>query len=188
MLFYIALSVACVIAAIICLWLFRSLSDASRAVYQSFLPSGHSQKLKPRDAQLAHLNPNVSAPSRPWGWGRSGLAPVIPVVDAHRISASETAATSAQPVPWGWPGSSGLKQANADLIGAGLGSSPAASSVSNLVYWHDSNVSKELKNREVSAWPYRDEALAATPSFKQRRRKSASRSTSSGDPNKPWGW
>jgi hypothetical protein len=171
-----------VIAAVVVLWLFRSLSDASRAAYQSFLPSGHGRKLKPGSAQLSHLNPNISNPSRPWGWGRSGHAPVVPAADGRHVTAST------KQVPWGWPGSSGLKQANADLISAGLGRSPAASSVTNLVYWHDSNVSKELKNREVSAWPYRDEALAATPSFKQRRRKTASRSTSSGDKGKPWGW
>jgi hypothetical protein len=91
MFFYTALFVASLIAAFIIIWLYRSIADAGKAVYQAMLPSS-------RNAATSHLEnqtvrTSVNDTPTPWGW-KNHQTP------AHL--AKTHAALPTEKSPWGW--------------------------------------------------------------------------------------
>ena len=115
MLFYIVLAVASVIAAIVFLWLFRRVYDASHGVTDAMVP-GVRRARKRRANRLAHLNPAFDRRSAsenvPWGWPGNRNQDDDSLVNwPRRHSSSRWAASSnSRPEPrrkkagkpWGW--------------------------------------------------------------------------------------
>jgi hypothetical protein len=95
MFFYTALFVASLIAAFIIIWLYRSIADAGKAVYQAMLPSS-------RNAATSHLEnqtvrTSVNDTPTPWGW-KNHQTPARPL---NGRAASQPATRNKQNV--GWP-------------------------------------------------------------------------------------
>jgi hypothetical protein len=174
MLFYIALGIACIIAATVCLWLFRSMMEVSRSAYNAILPG---RKDNTRQARFKHLNTSLSSTPSPWGWYKSGGSPAL----ARRVGErkSPSYAAKEESVPWGWPGSDGLKKSNLELINKGLGNSAAVASVKSLLSRPGNEINQTI------GWPYREDTFElGDKSYKTSRPKKASK----GGKAKPWGW
>lgn len=171
MLFYIALAVACVIAAVVCLWLYRLLSEAGHATYLAFLPGARDDR---KNKRFTHLNPDPSLHHEP----RYSAA------SARRPGATAENKVSENKVPWGWPGSEGLKRSNMEVIGAGLERSPAARSVRDLVSRQDPFPQRRAEGESLIGWPYRKDTFET----EDRKERKQTRSRRSSGPGKPWGW
>ena len=92
MIFYTALFIACVIAAIICLYLYHWLADLNRTIYRDILPNSKTRTTRIQKAR--GVGPAVNRTLTPWGWNKSTAA------DRARRT---PAASSARRTPWGWP-------------------------------------------------------------------------------------
>ncbi len=66
MLFYISLFIACVIVAILVLYLYHALTDVGKAVYRAVLPN--SKENITRHRRNVRYNSNVNDAQAPWGW------------------------------------------------------------------------------------------------------------------------
>ena len=207
MLFYLSLAVVCVLLAVICLWMFRSIIRVSRDTYQVFLPGATKQQ---RKAKFHHLNPSLGTAPAPWGWGRNSAerrkAPLPPRVEP---------VTRQAPAPWGWDrnypgrrpvaatpthelaadlppapvashGNEALQHANGELIHRGLESSAAAQSVRNLVAAQDPFTRQLGQGDSVVQWTYRKDSNRR-PAKREARRDDIL-SSDLGTVIKPWGW
>lgn len=170
MLFYVALAIACIVAATVCLWLYRSMVEVGKTAYRTILPSGGNRRFESRRQKtFVRLNSTVAQTRSPWGWSKH---------NAPSRSRAGTGGRSGEQVPWGWPGSSGLKRSNLDLIGRGLETSAAVDSVRSVT-------GSGNKDRNKVGWPYREERFE----FKGRSRRTAAREQAvTGGKSKPWGW
>ena len=66
MLFYVSLTIACIIAALLILYLYNALADAGKEVYKALLPSSKNHRAsRPLNAKL---NSNGNSATTPWGW------------------------------------------------------------------------------------------------------------------------
>lgn len=176
MLFYVALAVACFIAAAVGLWLIRSVMEIGKEAYRAILPSRRENTSR---ARLAHLNPHLKDTPSPWGWSGSGGARHANLhrSAARRPSHPAPANDPKKKVPWGWPGSEGLQRSNRDHIAAGLETSTAMASVKGFLH-------RESGSEPDVGWPYRQES-----STKRRpRRRARHVNIGGGKPAKPWGW
>lgn len=181
MLFYVALAIACFIAATVCLWLFRSMMEVGKSAYRAILPSGRNQD---RQVRLANLNSNLADTPAPWGWNGSGSRRSAPVQTPVRKTAHRS---SKEKVPWGWKGNQGLGKSNHDLISSGLESSAAVASVKSMLgrLDHHGNATDSTGKSSTVGWPYREESFDfGGRNYKVKRQKKAS----SGGDAKPWGW
>ena len=158
MFFYTALFVASLIAAFIIIWLYRSIADAGKAVYQAMLPSS-------RNAATSHLdglsvNTSVNDTPTPWGW-KSHQTPAN--------LAKKHAALPTEKSPWGWKGSQRGANEKRPLNGR-TASQPAT-----------------RKNQNVG-WPYREEKSEFAGKAYKVTRKVAPKKTNLSSTDKPWGW
>lgn len=106
MFFYVSLFIACVISALLFLYLFHALADVGRAVYRSFLPS--QKENLARHIGDVKFHSKVNDTPTPWGWKGNNHGP-----REHRArSAAENRATgldafvnkhSKESASVGWP-------------------------------------------------------------------------------------
>lgn len=66
MLFYVSLFVACVISALLVLYLYNVLADAGKAVYKAFLPSKRNNLTS--HVGNVRFHSKVNDTPTPWGW------------------------------------------------------------------------------------------------------------------------
>jgi hypothetical protein len=66
MLFYVSLFIACVMSALVVLYIYHALADAGKAVYRALLPS--SKNNITRDRRNVRFNSAISDTPTPWGW------------------------------------------------------------------------------------------------------------------------
>ncbi len=160
--FYLALAFACIIAAVVCLWIFRSMVEIGRTAYRSIIPGAKDSS---NEVQLMRLSTRLHETRSPWGWARNGIS---------RVAGKSQLAT-----PWGWPGSSGLHNSNRDTIVSGLENSAAVSSLRSLL-------KSKTGSESAGDRPRRDKRSGSvTRSRKAKARMAAERA---GENTKPWGW
>lgn len=181
MLFYIALGLACVIAAAVALWIFRSIYDVGKTAYRSILPSSEQKK---NDARLAHLNTDLGRAPNPWGWSGTGGARHANLIKdrkpAHSRQPTRRQRRKANGrTPWGWPGSEGVQASNMEILSEGIEKSAAVSSVKKILHADG----KPARSENVD-WPY--EGKQRKPQPVQRSRYVGT--TRSSGKAKPWGW
>ena len=158
MFFYTALFVASLIAAFIIIWLYRSIADAGKAVYQAMLPSS-------RHAATSHLESltvrtSVNETPTPWGW-KSHETPTN-LAKTH-------AALPTEKSPWGWKGNPRGVSEHRPRNGQ-TASQPAS-----------------RKNQNVG-WPYREEKSEIGGKAYKVSRTVRLKKTNLANTNKPWGW
>jgi hypothetical protein len=66
MLFYVSLFIACVISALVVLYIYNAIADAGKAVYRALLPS--SKNNVSRHRRNVRFNSAISDTPTPWGW------------------------------------------------------------------------------------------------------------------------
>lgn len=66
MLFYVSLFIACVISALVVLYIYNALADAGKAVYRALLPSSKNNVTRHR--RNVRFNSAISDTPTPWGW------------------------------------------------------------------------------------------------------------------------
>jgi hypothetical protein len=66
MFFYVSLFIACVVTALLVLYLYNALVDAGKEVYRAFLPS--SKDKRGRQRQKGRFDSTVNKTAVPWGW------------------------------------------------------------------------------------------------------------------------
>jgi len=93
MFFYTALLIACVIIALVILYLYNSIVEVGRTIYRAFLPSARTNfRTQPQDKNLATT---INDTLTPWGWnGREdrGMREAKPKRTNLKTSRK----------PWGW--------------------------------------------------------------------------------------
>ena len=206
MLFYLALATVCLLSAMVCLWMVRSIIRVSRDAYQVFLPGASKKR---REAKFHHLNPSLAAAPVPWGWGSESVVrreappprvePVVPLTPVpwgwgrdypgrRPVPLMNTATPEpAEPVaPWGWAGNAALQSSNGDWIHRGLESSAAAQSVRNLIKAQDPFTRKLGHGDSVVQWTYRKDANRSPA--RRETRQDWYASSDLGAVIKPWGW
>lgn len=208
MLFYLALATVCVLSAMVCLWMVRSIIRVSRDAYQVFLPGAVKKR---QEAKFHHLNPNLAATPVPWGWGPGSVAPrMVPEVSRVEPAAplapvpwgwgrdypgrrpvpvlvTQDMPVEVQPVvPWGWAGSAALQSSNGDWIHRGLEGSAAAQSVRNLIKAQDPFTKQLGHGDSVVQWTYRKDANRSPAQRESRQDWYAG--SDLGVVTKPWGW
>jgi hypothetical protein len=121
MLFYITLALACLFGAVVCLWLYRSMVEVGKSAFRSLsLSNGNPGLESRRAAALDEFNAPSEQTLSPWGWSK---------YNAPDRSRTGSDSGVRKEIPWGWPGSSGLKRSNHELVGGGLENSAAADSM-----------------------------------------------------------
>lgn len=177
MLFYVALAIACCIAAVVALWLVRTMLEVGTSTLRTFLPGAQSEAKK---ARLAHLNPNLKDTPSPWGWSAAGEARHTGLQREPTRHAGNLAEPSPRDkVPWGWRGNEGLQRSNRAWISEGIENSNAVSAMRSLGGKQDGNA------KAAVGWPYREERSTISRRKRPKRRRSA---LGNGKPAKPWGW
>lgn len=66
MFFYVSLFIACVISAIVVVYLYNALADVGKAVYRAFLPS--SKNNSTRHVRNVRFGSKINDTPTPWGW------------------------------------------------------------------------------------------------------------------------
>jgi hypothetical protein len=93
MFFYVALLIACVIIALVILYLYNSLVDVGRTIYRAFLPSARTNFTT--QPQAKNLATTINDTRTPWGW--DGQADrVMRKANPKRMNLNTTSK------PWGW--------------------------------------------------------------------------------------
>jgi len=93
MFFYTSLFIACLIIALVILYLYNSVAEVGRTIYRAFLPSGRTKfSAQPQDRNSATT---INDTLTPWGWnGRSdrGIREAKPKRTNFKTISK----------PWGW--------------------------------------------------------------------------------------
>ena len=101
MLFYVALAIACIIAALLSIWLFRMLSLIGRQSFQAILPTAKRKK----PDRFAHLHPTLTRHFQPSPRlrQRESMLEALPGWNSYSryIDSPEQ---SSERIPWGWQG------------------------------------------------------------------------------------
>jgi len=158
MFFYTALFVASVIAAFVIIWLYRSIADAGKAVYQAMLPSSKHAATSHLESQT--MRTTVNGTPTPWGW-KSHETPAN-LAKTH-------AALPTEKTPWGWKGNQGeVRQRQPH-------NAHAASRTAS-------------KQKQNVGWPYREEKSEFAGKAYKVTRKVKLKKTNLATASKPWGW
>ena len=161
MFFYLSLFIACVVTAVVFLYLYHALVDVGQAVYRAFLPSA-KKKFVSRPVRQS-LATTINDTPTPWGW-HDNVSP--------EAAARTRSVAPAGPVPWGWRGG------NYESTGHGVSAGEAGAA---------HTAASEKGSRSVG-WPYREEkSELAGKSYKVSRRVTLKR-TNLASTGKPWGW
>lgn len=173
MLFYVALTVAGVVAAAVIVWVVRSFMMAGKTAYRTLSPGRNSGEVK-----LAHLNSNLGATPAPWGWGNAATARGAPRFDRHTGAVENVAPSKSRD----WSQSEVYARSNEKMKRERDATSPHVGSVRNVLTGYD--MQRNTKT-DTSSWPYRD-SLGSGPSAVPEEGPTL---TEDGDrPTKPWGW
>jgi hypothetical protein len=93
MFFYVALLIACVIIALVILYLYNSLVEVGRTIYRAFLPSAKTNfTTQPQDKNLATT---INDTPTPWGWDSQAYS-------VTRKAKPKRANLKTTGKPWGW--------------------------------------------------------------------------------------
>ena len=163
MLFYATLTVLCIVAAAVILWLFRTTSNAGKNAYRTLSPAAR----KRGDIRYAHLNSTLAETPSPWGWGQRRSR-----ADQIRSFGRSDGHHHAQPMARGRTGDPRAYQA-------------ATQSTRNVLTGYD--LTKKNPVTDTSSWPYRDDGFASSNSQKRTVTLSGGARTGKGS-KKPWGW
>ena len=158
MFFYTALFVASLIAAFIIIWLYRSIADAGKAVYQAMLPSSKHTATSHLESEIVRTSVNDTP--TPWGW------------KSHETPANLAKTHAALPTeksPWGWKGSQ--RGVNEHRPHNGHTASQPAS-----------------RNNQSVGWPYRQEKSEFAGKAYKVSRTVRLKKTNLANTSKPWGW
>jgi len=158
MFFYTALFVASVVAAIVIIWLYRSIADAGKAVYQAMLPSSKHAATSHLESQT--MRTTVNGTPTPWGW------------KSHETPANLAKTHAALPTeksPWGWKGNQRRVSEHRPHHGH-TASQPASRKTQNV------------------GWPYREEKTEIGGKAYKVRRTVRLKRTNLASTSKPWGW
>lgn len=172
MFFYTSLFVACVIIAIVVLYLYNSVVDVGKSIYKAFLPSS-------RNKLTAHLEERkvvttINDTPTPWGW-KSHATP-------ENIARTHPAAPNAQ-TPWGWRGKP--HQTHNQHSAHGTGNTNGA----GVPHSHNGGASSpEATDSPMVGWPYREEKFEFTGKAYKVTRKATPKRTNLRATSKPWGW
>jgi len=160
MFFYTALLIASLLAALVILWVYRSIRYSAGSVYKTVISEteiGSTSQLKRKAAPVA------SAGSQsPWGW------------KGHQTPANAAKTHAALPTEkphWDWSGSRNEVHDQQSENGP-----------------YD-NLSKRATTRKAGAgWPHREEKLEFAGKAYKVTRKAPSETSDTGTADKPWGW
>jgi hypothetical protein len=86
MFFYISLFVACVISALLVLYVYNALADVGKAVYKSILPSRKDHLT--RNIRNVRFNSKVNETPTPWGWKGGDHGAREPVAKGSTMNAA----------------------------------------------------------------------------------------------------
>ncbi len=172
MFFYTALFVACVIIAMIVLYLYKALLAVGKMVYTAFLPSAKTNFTPaPEEKDLATT---INATPTPWGWDRLPKTEHMAQTRPTKITPTNTPTKLA---PWGWPGNS-----------HGIREHRVSGGVIHAIFNRD-NTSAALETvSQVVGWPYREEKFEFTGTVFKVLHKETPKQTNLQTTCKPWGW
>lgn len=172
MLFYVALTVAGVVAAAVIVWIFRSVMVAGKSAYRTMSPGSSRGEVK-----LAHLNSNLAATPAPWGWGNGGGTPA-----ASRYNRDMGVASPSKSKTRDFSQLEAYARSSEKMKLERDATSPHVGSVRNVLTGYD--MQRDTKT-DTSCWPYRDN-LGSNASVVPEESPTL---TEDGDrPTKPWGW
>jgi hypothetical protein len=170
MLFYVALTVAGVVAAAVIVWVFRSFMMAGKTAYRS-MSSGRGAP------KLAHLNSNLAATPAPWGWGNGGT-PAATRFDRHRVSSEPVSRSKSRD----FSGLEAYARSSEKMARERYATSPHVGSVRNVLTGYDM---QRGTRTDTSSWPYQDSFVSDASAVPE----DSPTLTEKGDrPSKPWGW
>jgi len=159
MFFYTALLIASLLAALVILWVYRSIKYNAGSVYKTVISEteiGSTSQLKPKAAVAS------GGSQSPWGW------------KGHETPANAAKTHAALPTEkphWDWSGSRNEVHDQQSENGP-----------------YD-NVSKRATTRNAGAgWPQREEKLEFAGKAYKVTRKAPSETSDAGTADKPWGW
>ena len=171
MLFYVALTVAGVVAAAVIVWVVRSFTMAGKTAYRTISPSRRGE------AKLAHLNSSLGATPAPWGWGSAGGTPAASRFDRHRVASEPVSPSKSRD----WSQLEVYARSNEKMKRERDATSPHVGSVRNVLTGYD--MQRNTKT-DTSSWPYQDSLGPSTSAPDER-----PTLTADGErPTKPWGW
>ncbi|NRB70962.1 MAG: hypothetical protein HRU51_03500 [Xanthomonadales bacterium] len=161
---YAALTVAGVLAAAVCVWVVKSMVEASKSAYKVLTPGGGKE-----DAQVAHLNSTLSATPAPWGWngGQTAPAGAAPASGAGKRKTRD------------WSERVAFEKSNAAAAQQRHEGSPARTSVRNVLAGYD--MDKPTQTQVPPAVP-----RASQPSLEPKTL--VEQAEEAERPSKPWGW
>ena len=160
MFFYTALFIASLLAALVILWVFRTIRYNAGSVYKTVIPEieiGSTKQLKSKPAPITS-----GGSQSPWGW------------KGHETPANAAKTHAALPTEkphWDWSGSRNEVHDQQSHNGP-----------------YD-NLSKRATTRKAGAsWPQREEKLEVAGKAYKVTRKAPSKTSDTGTLDKPWGW
>ncbi len=167
---YAALTVAGVLAAAVCVWVAKSMVEASKSAYKVLTPSGGRD-----DAQLAHLNSTLSATPAPWGWTGGQTAPAGGVPSGAKAGTGGAGKSKTRD----WSERAALEKSSAAAAQQRFEGSPARTSVRNVLAGYD--MDKPTRTQAAPVVP-RSSQPSLEPKTLVEQAQEAER------PSKPWGW
>ena len=160
MFFYTALFIASLLAALVILWVVRTIRYNAGSVYKTVIPEieiGSTSQLKPKAAPIAS-----GGSQSPWGW------------KGHETPANAAKTHAALPTEkphWDWSGSRNEVHDQQSHNGP------------------FDNLSKRAITQKAGAgWPQREEKLEVAGKAYKVTRKAPSKTSDAGTLDKPWGW
>jgi len=160
MFFYTALLIASLLAALVILWVYRTIRYSAGSVYKTVIPEtriGSTSQLKSRAAPITS-----GGSQSPWGW------------KGHETPANAAKTHAALPTEkphWDWSGSQNEVHDQQSQNGP------------------FDNLSKPATTRKAGAgWPHREEKLEFAGKAYKVTREAPSETSDTGTADKPWGW
>ena len=149
MLIYAILTILAVLAAAVCVWIYRSVFATGQSGYRRL----SARQRNRRGARLAHLNSNLGTAPSPWGWGQASGATVSgrlfadghghnPLVNKTRKEFNDARGSR-------------LQRTELELVMSGAKDQGQLRSVRNVLTGYD--LQKKNPVTDTSCWPYRDD-------------------------------
>ena len=172
MLLYSTLLIIALALAVGIIWVYRTTSDTSKAIYTTILPDTLDSKPTDHLKQSEGQKPN-SVVKDPWGQKQHATPATV---------AKSNAAVPDSKTPWGWPGSEHHAHAQAH----GQGNTRHCS-----LYESPATDPAGIREQNVG-WPYREDiADSSGAAYKVSRKKARVKKKTNAEPkviSKPWGW
>jgi hypothetical protein len=162
MFFYTSLFIASLLAALVILWVFRTIRYNAGSVYKTVIPEIEIGSTNPLESKPAPITSGGS--QSPWGWKGQ---------ETPANAAKTHAALPTEKPHWDWSGSRNEVHDQQSHNGP-----------------YD-NLSKRATTRKAGAgagWPQREEKLEFAGKAYKVTRKPPSKTSDTGTLDKPWGW